>query len=67
MEVFDVEELLREAGVQEKTIFYGIEDIMPRNIVWQFFSIIKKLTPTIVQFYKLPVNKLHGVVTRVEM
>jgi K+ transporter len=27
MEVPDVEEVLREAGIQEKTIFYGVEDI----------------------------------------
>ncbi|MCK9420510.1 MAG: KUP/HAK/KT family potassium transporter [Nitrospirae bacterium] len=67
MEVPDVEEILREAGIQEKTIFYGVEDILPSNIVWQLFSIIKRLTPNIVQFYKLPYNKLHGVVTRVEM
>jgi KUP system potassium uptake protein len=67
MEVPDVEEILREAGIQEKTIFYGVEDILPSNIVWQIFSIIKRLTPNIVQFYKLPYNKLHGVVTRVEM
>jgi len=67
MEVPDVEEILREAGIQEKTIFYGVEDILPSNIIWQIFSIIKRLTPNIVQFYKLPYNKLHGVVTRVEM
>jgi len=67
MEVPDVEEILREAGISEKTIFYGIEDIIPTNIFWQIFSIIKRLTPNIVQFYKLPPNKLHGVVTRVEM
>jgi KUP system potassium uptake protein len=67
MEVPDVEEVLREAGIQEKTIFYGVEDILPSNIIWQIFSIIKRLTPNIVQFYKLPYNKLHGVVTRVEM
>jgi KUP system potassium uptake protein len=67
MEVPDVEEVLREAGIQEKTIFYGVEDIFPSNIIWQAFSIIKRLTPNIVQFYKLPYNKLHGVVTRVEM
>jgi KUP system potassium uptake protein len=67
MEVPDVEEVLREAGIQEKTIFYGVEDILPSNIIWQLFSIIKRLTPNIVQFYKLPYNKLHGVVTRVEM
>ncbi len=67
MEVPDVEEVLREAGIYEKTIFYGVEDILPSNIFWQIFSIIKRLTPNIVQFYKLPYNKLHGVVTRVEM
>ena len=67
MEVPDVEEILREAGIQEKTIFYGVEDILPSNIIWHIFSIIKRLTPNIVQFYKLPYNKLHGVVTRVEI
>lgn len=67
MEVIDVEKILREAGIREKTIFYGVEDIMARNILWKVFSIIKKLTPNIVQFYDLPANKLHGVVTRVEM
>jgi KUP system potassium uptake protein len=67
MEIPDVEEILREAGIEEKTIFYGVEDISPSNIIWQLFSIIKRLTPNIVQFYKLPYNKLHGVVTRVEI
>jgi KUP system potassium uptake protein len=67
MEIPDVEEILREAGIQEKTIFYGVEDITATNICWQAFSVMKKLTPNIVQFFKLPANKLHGVVTRVEM
>lgn len=67
MEVPDVEEILREAGISEKTIFYGVEEIIPSNIIWQIFSVIKRLTPNIVQFYKLPANKLHGVMTRVEM
>lgn len=67
MEIPDMKEILRSAGISEKTIFYGIEDIAATNIIWQVFSIIKKLTPNIVQFYKLPANKLHGVVTRVEM
>ena len=67
MERPDVEEILHEAGVREKTIFYGVEDIIPSNIAWHFFSLIKRLTPNIVQFYKFPPNKLHGVVTRVEI
>lgn len=67
MEVPDVEEILREAGIQEKTIFYGVEDILSNNFIWGVFSFIKRLTPNIVQFYKLPYNKLHGVVTRIEL
>ncbi len=67
MEVIDVEAVLKEAGLVEKTIFYGVEEIITSNIVWKIFSLIKKLTPTFLIFYKLPTNKLHGVVTRVEM
>ncbi|HWR73653.1 MAG TPA: KUP/HAK/KT family potassium transporter [Nitrospirota bacterium] len=67
MEVVDVEDILREANIREKTIFYGVEDIIAGNIIWKVFAFIKKLTPNIVQFYKLPANKLHGVVTRIEM
>ena len=67
MEVIDVEDILKKAGINEKTIFYGLEDITTTNIIWKMFSVIKKLTPTFVKFYKLPVNKLHGVVTRIEI
>jgi len=67
MEVIDVESILRSAGINEKTIFYGLEEISTGNIVWKLFSVIKKLTPTFLIFYKMPTNKLHGVITRVEM
>lgn len=66
-EIPDLGEILREAGIHEKTIFYGVEDIASGNILWQAFSAMKKLTPNIVQFFKMPSNKLHGVVTWVEM
>ena len=55
-----------EAG-QLRRIFYGVEEIHTTNPVWHVFSAIKKLTPNLVQFYDLPPNKLHGVVTRVEL
>lgn len=67
MEVVDIVKLLRDAGIYEKTIFYGLEDIVTNNVVWRIFSAIKRLTPSFVQFYKLPADKIHGVVTRVEM
>lgn len=67
MEVVDVEKILKESGVNEKTIFYGLEDIVTDNLVWKIYSTIKRLTPAFVQFYKLPSQKLHGVVSRIEM
>jgi len=67
MEVVDIEQLLKEAGINEKAIFYGLEEIITRNIIWKIFSIIKRLAPPFVQFYDLPANKLHGVVTRIEV
>jgi KUP system potassium uptake protein len=67
MEVFDVEEILRDAGIDERAVFYGLEDISTDNFLWKLFAAIKKLTPTFVQFYKLPSQKLHGIITRVEM
>ncbi len=67
MEIPDIEEILKEAGIDEKTIFYGIEDIVTENIIWRIFSSIKRLTPNFVQFYKLPSHKLHGVMTRIEL
>ncbi len=67
MEVVDVEQILKEQGIYEKTIFYGIEDIFASNIVWKVFSVIKKLSPSFVQFYRLPPEELHGVMTRFEM
>jgi KUP system potassium uptake protein len=67
MEMFDIEKLLKDNGIAEKVIFYGIEDIATRHPVWRLFSLIKKITPNFVQFNKLPTSKLQGVVTRVDM
>jgi KUP system potassium uptake protein len=67
MEVLDLEKHLKKYGIQEKVIFYGIEDISSRNPFWKIFSTIKKQTPNFVQFYNLPASKLQGVVTKVEM
>ncbi len=67
MEIIDVEKILKDNGITEKTIFYGTEDIYTNNLVWKVFSVIKKLSPSFVQFYKLPPEELHGVMTRFEM
>ena len=67
MEIVDIGAILKEAEIDEKTIFYGMEDIVTTHPVWRIFAAIKRLSPSMVQFYKLPSDKIHGVVTRVEL
>lgn len=67
MEIFKLEKVLKALDIEERAIFYGVEDIETNNFFWHIFSIIKKVTPTFVSFYKLPVNKIHGVITQIKM
>lgn len=67
MEIADIGTILKEAEIDEKTIFYGMEDIVTTHVIWRIFGAIKRLSPSVVQFYKLPSDKIHGVVTRVDM
>jgi len=67
MEIVDIGNILKEAEIDEKTIFYGMEDIITTHVAWRIFAAIKRLSPSVVQFYKLPSDKIHGVVTRVDM
>lgn len=67
IEFVDIGSILKEADIEESTIFYGMEDIVTTHIFWRIFAAIKRLSPSLVQFYKLPSDKIHGVVMRVEM
>lgn len=67
MEIADISQILKDAEIDEKTIFYGMEDIVTTHIIWRIFATIKRLSPSVVQFYKLPSDKIHGVVSRVDM
>ncbi|HWR59001.1 MAG TPA: KUP/HAK/KT family potassium transporter, partial [Thermodesulfovibrionales bacterium] len=67
MEVVDVEEILRDAGIEERAVFYGLEDISARSLIWKSFALLKRNTPAFIQFYKFPFKKLHGVLTKVSM
>ncbi|WP_321505017.1 KUP/HAK/KT family potassium transporter [uncultured Methanoregula sp.] len=67
MEIVNVVGLLHEREIDEKTIFYGVENIVSDTPLWRLYGIIKKISPPFVQFYALPPEKIHGVVTRVVM
>jgi KUP system potassium uptake protein len=67
MEVMDLDAILRKAGIDERTIFYGLDEVVSSNLVWKLFSVIKRLTPPFAHFYDLPADRIHGVFTRIEM
>jgi KUP system potassium uptake protein len=67
MEIVNVVGLLKERAIDEKTIFYGIENIVSEKLIWKLYAILKKVSPPFIQFYALPTEKIHGVVTRVVM
>lgn len=67
MEMFRLEKVLKALDIEERAIFYGVEEIETSNFFWHIFAIIKKVTPTFVSFYKLPVTKIHGVITPVKL
>jgi KUP system potassium uptake protein len=67
MEVGNIDKVLTSLNIHPKVIFYGLEDIRTKNPVWQVYMVIKKMTSSFVQFYKFPVNKLHGVVVQVDI
>jgi len=67
MEVVDIEGILKEHGIDEQVIFYGIEDIVTDKMIWKTFAVMKALSPAIVQFYNFPPHKLMGVLTRVRL
>jgi KUP system potassium uptake protein len=67
MEVLNLTETFKELGFSEKVIFYGVEDIITGNPFLKIFAFLKKITPTFVRFHDLPYNKLHGVITRLNL
>ncbi len=66
LEVLNITDILKERGISEKVIFYGVDDISTKNILLRIYAFFKKISPSFVRFYELPYNKLHGVVTRLE-
>lgn len=66
-EDIDIGSILKKLNLDPKTIFYGMEDISTSNIIWKFFSVMKRLSPSFVKYYRIPGQKLVGVIYRVDI
>ncbi|MBI5238548.1 MAG: hypothetical protein HY887_09030 [Deltaproteobacteria bacterium] len=40
-----MEAMLKSYGINEKTIFYGLDEVSTSNIIWKVSSFIKKAAP----------------------
>lgn len=67
MEVPDLPKLFKKWGFNEKAIFYGAEEIKTKKLILKLFIILKKVAPNWISYFDFPFNKLHGVVTRIEI
>ena len=67
MEVPNLPELFKEWKFNEKAIFYGAEEIKTNKFFLKFFIVLKKIAPNWISYFDFPYNKLHGVVTRIEI
>lgn len=67
MQIFKLQNVLKELNINEKVIFYGMEDFEAKNLFWLIFGAIKRITPSFVSFYNLPSHKIHGVITQIKL
>ena len=67
MEVPNLPLLFKEWKFNEKAIFYGAEEIKTDKFFLKSFIVLKKIAPNWISYFDFPYNKLHGVVTRIEI
>ncbi len=67
MEVPDLPKLFKVWGFNEKAIFYGAEEIKTNKLLLKLFIVLKKIAPNWISYFDFPYNRLHGVVTRIEI
>jgi K+ transporter len=67
MEVPNIDNILKDAGIEIKVIFFGIDEIVTKHPFWRVFALIKHLSVTFVRFHKLSPHKIHGVITLIHM
>ena len=67
MEVPDLPKLFKVWGFNEKAIFYGAEEIKTNKVFLKLFIVLKKIAPNWISYFDFPYNRLHGVVTRIEI
>lgn len=59
--------IIRQVGIEETTIFYGMEEIVTNNSSGRCMRLLNVSHRHLFRHYRLPPGTVHGVVTRLEM
>ncbi|MGC8941834.1 MAG: KUP/HAK/KT family potassium transporter [Sulfurihydrogenibium sp.] len=66
-EIVNVERELRNLDINERVVFYGVDNVYSEKLIWKLFGLIKRIFANFAEFYQLPPMKVHGVVVRIEL
>ena len=65
LEIIDINKILESLNVNPTIVFYGQENINSVNLFIKIYSFLRKISPTIVDFYNFPLQKTIGITTNV--
>lgn len=67
LEILDINEIFNKLNIEPTIIFYGQENITTKSLTTNIYSFLKKLSPSIVDFYNFPLLKTIGITTNIHL
>jgi KUP system potassium uptake protein len=67
LEVLNIQDILSKYNLKPVVIFYGQENIVTSSLSMKIYSFLRKVAPTIVDFYNFPISKTIGINTNITL
>lgn len=65
LEIIDLNEIFKKLNISPTIVFYGQENINTNKLHMKIYSFMRKISPTIVDFYNFPLHKTIGIVSNI--
>jgi KUP system potassium uptake protein len=65
LKILDLNEIFKSLNLEPTVLFYGQENIITNKLFIKIYSFIRKISPTIVDFYNFPLPKTIGIVSNI--
>lgn len=67
LEILNINDIFKKLNIEPTVIFYGQENISPRSLSSNIYSFLRKISPSIVDFYNFPLPKTIGITTNIDL